>query len=342
MGAYGLQYNLIEKAKLLPLRLLPAFPLLALTACSAPSSSSLSRFHARLSSRIAASSKCFQLQHHQQQHHHPLRRRFPRELLSGISSFTKQRSMPRNIYVVEAAAGEESSSFDSPIDDLEIGSELEIPSENDAQTEDSGDHEEDDDGYESVVAPGVSILYPWGNQAYEVANKMLKDNPSLKDIAIYSFKTRNRARLEVSLDKLTDPRGSPTLDEVALFAREFRFYLEEAMGEKADNIEIEVSTAGAEREIRLPDELERFASFPMRVSFRNGSTNGGDRNEQLIMDFKNLDRDIDVTEWRLADVKANRWVDKRGKIMPLRRADKDRVIKIALDDLKQVSMHLDV
>eukprot|EP00471_Norrisiella_sphaerica_P010844 CAMPEP_0184492882 /NCGR_PEP_ID=MMETSP0113_2-20130426/24503_1 /TAXON_ID=91329 /ORGANISM="Norrisiella sphaerica, Strain BC52" /LENGTH=338 /DNA_ID=CAMNT_0026877905 /DNA_START=67 /DNA_END=1083 /DNA_ORIENTATION=- len=200
----------------------------------------------------------------------------------------------------------------------------------------------DDEDYLSVTSPGIKISFPWGEDALSAAQRLLSENPSLADIAIYSFNTRNRARLEVSLDKLNDPRGSPTLDEVSLFARDFRAYLEEDLGERADNIEIEVSTAGAEREIRLPNDLHRFSQFPMLVKYRNSSEGGIEKHEAHIMDFNGLDEDTGMTEWRLADVKANRWTDKRGKIMPIRRKDREKIFQIALQDLKQVNMHLDV
>lgn len=199
---------------------------------------------------------------------------------------------------------------------------------------------EDDDAYETFVAPGVSIHFPWGEEAYKVAGKMMSEDPTFEHFAIYSFKTRHRSRLEIALDKTDDPRGSPTLDDVALFARSLRTGLEAVMGDKADALEIEVSTAGAEREIRLPHELERFRQFPMRVVYRN-STAGGAEMEN-VMDFKGMDPDdSSLSEWRLADVKANRWVDKRGKVMPLRRRDKDRQMLIPVVDLVRVYMHLD-
>ncbi|GAB5355622.1 hypothetical protein AAMO2058_000221400 [Amorphochlora amoebiformis] len=196
---------------------------------------------------------------------------------------------------------------------------------------------ESDELFDSTVAPGVNIEYPWGEPAFECAEKLLKMSSEFDDLNIYSFTTRNRARLEVALDKLSHPRGSPTLDEVSLFARRLRVALEEAIGDKANSLEIEVSTPGAEREIRIPADLERFSDFPMLVRYHNST-----REEQHVMMFHRLDEATKTTHWKLADVRANRWLDKRGKSMPIRRRDREREFLISLNDLIRVNMHIDV
>ncbi len=43
--------------------------------------------------------------------------------------------------------------------------------------------------------------------------------------------------------------------------------LQNALGEEADQIEFEVSSPGAERQLRLPGELPRFATLPMKVEY---------------------------------------------------------------------------
>ncbi len=47
--------------------------------------------------------------------------------------------------------------------------------------------------------------------------------------------------------------------------------LEGEMGaEAASVIDIEVSTPGAERQLRLPNDLERFGQLPLYVEWRDG------------------------------------------------------------------------
>lgn len=66
-------------------------------------------------------------------------------------------------------------------------------------------------------------------------------------------------RADVRLDKLSDPRGSPSLDDIEDFSRRFYKALEERLGEEvAGRMEVEVSSPGAERPVGIPGELERF------------------------------------------------------------------------------------
>ena len=63
-------------------------------------------------------------------------------------------------------------------------------------------------------------------------------------------------KIEIRLDKLSDRYGSPSLDDVSAFSREFAHRLSEALGEEAaGEIEVEASSAGAARKLRLPRDL---------------------------------------------------------------------------------------
>ena len=68
--------------------------------------------------------------------------------------------------------------------------------------------------------------------------------------------------------------------------------------------EAEDIVQGAERQIRVPDELLRFASLPMKVTY----TASDDSNSILsrILQLKSVDVPTGMSDWNLADVKVNR------------------------------------
>lgn len=129
--------------------------------------------------------------------------------------------------------------------------------------------------------------------------------PHLRELGIelYSFKTiPSSKRLDIRLDKTGDRYGSPSLEDVEVFSRDFGTRLEAELvrlsprpiggipsptdslgpaacscpqGEKeAGEIEIEVSSPGAERLLRVPEDLDRFRELPMRVEYEIDSGSG--------------------------------------------------------------------
>ncbi len=86
---------------------------------------------------------------------------------------------------------------------------------------------------------------------------------------------------EVVLDGLADPRGAVSLAQCESFSRNLAHYLDERIlaaedssapgdvelpaGLTVENYTIEVSSAGAERRLRLPEDLERFKGQPIRL-----------------------------------------------------------------------------
>ncbi len=91
---------------------------------------------------------------------------------------------------------------------------------------------------------------------------------------------------EVVLDGLEDPVGAVTLDDCEDFSRRLTDRLDRTVEEREhesgedrwidvlpagltiDNYSLEVSSAGAERELRLPEELERFRGQPLKLRLR--------------------------------------------------------------------------
>ena len=80
---------------------------------------------------------------------------------------------------------------------------------------------------------------------------------------------------------MNHPLGAVTLDECESFSRRFVEALDRVLEEgnpdwgKAlpvgilpDNYTVEVNSAGAERQLRLPGELERFRGKPLKIQYR--------------------------------------------------------------------------
>eukprot|EP00891_Asterochloris_glomerata_P009599 jgi/Astpho2/9599/Aster-x1591 len=102
-----------------------------------------------------------------------------------------------------------------------------------------------------------------GTQGLQAA-QMLLQQPQFEQLDLFSFKAIQRnKRLDIRLDKLDDQYGSPSLDDVIDFTRALDAELERILGPDLGGMELE----GAERIVRLPGDLKRFAELPMRVSF---------------------------------------------------------------------------
>ncbi|RME90908.1 MAG: hypothetical protein D6767_06110 [Candidatus Hydrogenedentota bacterium] len=88
--------------------------------------------------------------------------------------------------------------------------------------------------------------------------------------AIYDMQvsyTKNNVRILVYLDKLIDPNGSPTIEDCEEYTHLFRLKLEALQDARYSEAAIDVSSPGAEREIRSEEDLIRFADKPMAVRY---------------------------------------------------------------------------
>lgn len=180
----------------------------------------------------------------------------------------------------------------------------------------------------------------WGEKALAVVQQLLDGDAAaeagLQDIRLFSFRAiPSSKRLDIRLDKLTDQYGSPSLDDVAAFSRHFNAAYEAAVGEAAaGEIEVEVSSAGAERQVRVPAELERFAKLPMRVEYCLEE----DKVDTKVLSFESHDAAAALTRWRLADVRVNRT---GGKGRGLSRKQRDAVYELPLSAIRRVNLHID-
>eukprot|EP00889_Picochlorum_renovo_P007177 jgi/Picre1/34207/NNA_001681.t1 len=150
----------------------------------------------------------------------------------------------------------------------------------------------------------------WGQKALDCAQQILENK---NELALYVW--------------------IATLDEIGEFSRDFNQLLESNLGEEtAGSIEIEVSSPGAERSVRIPDELLRFKALPMSVC----ST---DAPEPRVFNLQAVLEDGTTTVWAYADVRANRSL---GKGRGLSKKQKEMEFTIPIENIISVNIHLDV
>lgn len=107
--------------------------------------------------------------------------------------------------------------------------------ENDYPAEEDDEYQEENDA--EIVTNGID----WAETALQAIQDILAEED---DLQLYSLKAiEDSMRLLVSLDKLSDKFGSPTLDEIGDFSLKLNTLLESKLGEEAAGmIEIEVSS----------------------------------------------------------------------------------------------------
>ena len=152
----------------------------------------------------------------------------------------------------------------------------------------------------------------WGETALSSMTRVLQDDAFDGELAIFSFKvSAERRRIYISVDAVRDKFGSPTLDQLSAVSRAFNADLEERGF--PEDVSLEVASPGAERKLRLPDDIPRFAELKMRVTYRDANAEGGTATRVMLID--DLDEDAGTATWKLADVEENRPQAKKGQGM---------------------------
>ncbi|CAK7326221.1 unnamed protein product [Dovyalis caffra] len=188
---------------------------------------------------------------------------------------------------------------------------------------------------------------PWGERALSIARQVLL--PFGDDFKLFSFKTTPRGYVYVRLDKLSQHLqfvscvlryGCPGMEELESYSREYNKRLQEvrALGEIPDNLAVEVSSPGAERILKVPDDLSRFKDMPMRVCYLEGLTyNGSETNGVFLLESMEMESENCV--WKLADVKENR--DPQSKGRPLSRKRRDWRLTLPFKMHRMVTLYLE-
>ncbi|KAL6538780.1 hypothetical protein OROMI_025106 [Orobanche minor] len=202
---------------------------------------------------------------------------------------------------------------------------------------------EEEDEAEAEVGDGgdgggvVLENCPWGERALSIAQEVLKEFG--EDVELYAFKTSHRGYIYVRLDKLSNEYGCPGMEEIESFSRRYKKKLDEfgAVGEIPEDLALEVSSPGAERLLRLPDDLLRFKDLPMVVNYSEESdAKCPEKNGVYFLD--SVETESRCCIWKLADVRENR--DPSAKGRPLSHKQKDFRLKLSYDTIKRVTLYI--
>lgn len=234
-----------------------------------------------------------------------------------------------------------STGADAPDDDkaemlLEEEVDLEGLDDDDFEDASGSEDELEEEDYDPTFVTGGA---PWGEKALEVARAVLAQPKYAGELEMYSFRAYPAGgRLIVRLDKLSDTYGSPGIEDLQSFNEDFSTALE-AAGVAPDDLSMEVSSAGAEREIRFPKDLGRFEGLPMTVTYGSDGDSAA-ATKQEVMELVEWDLEGKSTTWKLADVKENKKGMKKGQ--GLNKKQRERREVLSFDQLQQVKMYLDL
>ncbi|KAM6548357.1 hypothetical protein CsatB_020033 [Cannabis sativa] len=201
---------------------------------------------------------------------------------------------------------------------------------------------EDEDVTEPKVGDGgdgggvVFHDVPWGDRVYSIANEVLSQFGD--DMKLFAFKTTPRGYVYVRLDKLSSKYGCPSMEELEGYSQEYKKRLDEVgeSGQIPNDLALEVSSPGAERLLKVPDDLDRFKDMPMRVCYVGGEeSNCSEKNGTFLLESL----DMETCIWKLADVKENR--DPLSKGRPLSRKQKDWRLKLPFGMHKSISLYIE-
>ncbi|CAN6454414.1 unnamed protein product [Victoria cruziana] len=221
------------------------------------------------------------------------------------------------------------------------------------QSEDEDCTDKADDGeveweYEEEVEPKIGdggdgggvILgdLPWGEKILTIAKEVLLE---FGDMEIFSFKATHRGYIYVRLDKISSKYGCPSMVEIEQFNNMYKKKLDEVgeQGHIPRDLAIEVSSPGAERLLKMPEDLERFKDLPMQVTYVEHDFKL--RNQQKVGVFllDSIEAEEGFCTWRLANVKENR--DALGKGRPLNRKQKEWRLKLPFQHIRLVKLYLE-
>jgi len=171
------------------------------------------------------------------------------------------------------------------------------------------------------------------NTEKNVKERVVKVMPaelSLHKLAF--FHSKGNTRIVIELDKESDPFGSVNVGECERVARALRLELDDMEKSTGINLNysLEISSAGAERELKTPSEVKRFSRSPMNATYvrADGKTYSD------VLKAESIEGDL-IT-FRLADCKTNR---KRYSPKKLREATAEQV---SWSNIRKIHLHLDV
>ncbi|GMH01796.1 hypothetical protein Nepgr_003635 [Nepenthes gracilis] len=207
------------------------------------------------------------------------------------------------------------------------------------------DEWEEEDELEPQIGDGgdgggiVLQNVPWGERALSIALEVLLQFGN--DMKLYSFKTSPRGYVYVRLDKLSNEYGCPSMEEIESYSQEYKKRLEDegSKGDIPDDLALEVSSPGAERILKIPDDLLRFENFPMQVCYVEGDIEAKFQEKIGVFLLDSIETETGHCVWKLADVRENRNPLSKGR--PFSRKQKDWRLKLPHQNLKKVTLYLE-
>lgn len=101
---------------------------------------------------------------------------------------------------------------------------------------------------------------------------------------------------------------------------------------------LKVSSPGAERILKVPDDLNRFKDMPMRVCYAEKiESNCPEEDGVFLLD--SIDEDSEICVWKLANVRENRDPLRKGR--PLSRKQKDWRLNLPFNMHRMVTLYLE-
>lgn len=238
---------------------------------------------------------------------------------------------------------EEECNDGSTSDDIkeEISTDKEFDEEVDYWEEEEEDEAEAQigDGGDGggVVLNGIS----WGSKALAIAEEVLI--PFKDDLKIFAFKVTSRGYIYIRLDKLSDMYGCPAIGDIETFNSVYATRVEEVgkSGELPDNLAIEVSSPGAERLVKVPDDLERFKDLPMYVCYVEETLDAkpGSKVQEGVFQLDCVSLELGQCTWKLANVKLNK--EASGKGRSLNRKQRDWRLLLPFTSLRLVRLYME-
>ncbi len=166
-------------------------------------------------------------------------------------------------------------------------------------------------------------------------------------IEIYNLKLSriyNDYYILIELDNLLDPYGSVSIKTCEVFSKRFIEKLDEALLSQSkdnnvilpadlqvDNYTLEVSSAGAEREIKIPEDLERFKNLLIKIYVLEENKNQNKPVEKIV---KYLEKKEDVIVFEE--------FNKKDKNKKAKTKLEKKYIQIKKDNIKKANLYLDI
>ncbi|EPS70292.1 hypothetical protein M569_04471, partial [Genlisea aurea] len=183
---------------------------------------------------------------------------------------------------------------------------------------------------------------PWGERALSVVTELLLRIDG--ELRLYGFRASPRGYIYVRLDKLTHQYGCPSIEEIESFCRIYKEKVDEmsSQGLLPDDLALEVSSPGADRLLRVPDDLLRFRAMPMTVKYfdtsHDSSSSSSSSHKEGVYFLDSIDAESRRCVWKLADVRENRDPSARGR--PLSRKQREIELPIPYHMIKQVTLYI--